>query len=199
MQINSLNSFKKKAIRTYIRALRRNIHLSEQYIAAQLITNRLLALKCLHKSKNIAIYIAFDGEIQTYLAIQFLLSMNKRIYLPIISIKQPQTLLFAQYTLSTPLIQNLFNIYEPKFQTTTILPVKMLDIIFIPLVAFDEKKNRIGMGGGFYDKTLSYLNKKNHCVSIGLGFDFQKIPTEIFPVGKKDIKLSYVITPHHIY
>lgn len=201
MQNNTLISSKHKTIiRTYIRSLRYSIKLSEQYIAAQLITNKILSLNYLNKSTNIAIYISYDGEIQTDLIIQILLSMNKNIYLPIIpTTKQSQSLSFAQYTLSTPLVQNRFNIYEPNQQYTSMLPIEMLDIIFIPLVAFDNNKNRIGMGGGFYDKVLAYRKKINKHIHIGLGYDFQKIPTQMFPTETQDIQLSQIITPYNIY
>lgn len=200
MQINTLSLLQYKSIiRTYIRSLRRSIKVSDQYVAAQLITNKILTLNSLHRSINIAIFISFDGEIRTDLIIQSLLSMNKRIYLPVLTDSKSQLLSFVQYTLSTPLIQNRFNIYEPKYNTISILPIEMLDIMFIPLVAFDEHKNRLGMGGGFYDKTLYYWNQRLDPICIGLGYDFQKIPIEIFPKNKQDIKLSKIITPNHIY
>lgn len=202
MQNNTLTLFEHKSIiRTYMRTLRRSLKPSEQYIAAQLITNKILALNNLNQATNIAAFISIDGEIRTDLIIKTLLSINKHIYLPIIlpNTTQSQPLLFAQYTLSTPLIRNHLNIYEPKYSNTTIIDVTMLDIILIPLVAFDEHGSRIGMGGGFYDKTLLHLHKKTDNKCIGLGYDFQKIPTKIFPSSQQDIKLSKIITPYCTY
>lgn len=201
MTTNTLTLFKHKSIiRTYIRTLRRSLKPSEQYIAAQLITNKILTLNNLNQATNIAAFISTDGEIRTDLIIQTLLSINKRIYLPVLpTTRQSRSLLFAQYTLSTPLIRNRFNIYEPKHNYASVINITMLDIILIPLVAFDEHGFRLGMGGGFYDKTLFYLNTKPNNICIGLGYDFQKIPTQIFPSSKQDIKLSKIITPYCTY
>lgn len=200
MKTNTLPLFKNKSIiRTYIRTLRHSIKPSEQYIAAQLITNKILTLKALHHSINIAAFISIDGEISTDLIIQTLLSINKRVYLPILPKNQSHSLLFAQYTLPTPLIKKKFNIYEPKYDPSSVINPTMLDIILIPLVAFDEYGSRLGMGGGFYDKTLHHQNLKSNCICIGLGYDFQKIPTQILPISEQDIKLSKIITPNHTY
>lgn len=200
--INTSNK-NKKIIRKYIRILRRSIKYSEQYTSAQLVTNKILSLHCLHQSINIAVFISVDGEIRTDLLIKTLLSMNKCIYLPILPLPffKEQYLSFAQYTLSTPLIHNYLNTFEPKISTKkSIISIKMLDIIFIPLVAFDKYGNRLGMGGGFYDITLKYIQDHHiNCVCIGLGHDFQLIPTQLLPIEKWDMKLHKIITPSYLY
>lgn len=192
--------YKKKIIRTYIRSLRRSLQLSEQYIAAQLITNKIITLNCIRKSKHIAVFISFDGEIRTDLLIKTLLFMNKYIYVPIVPSCNCQYLSFTQYTLSTPLIKNPYiHTYEPEYNKNSIISIKKLDIMFIPLVAFDKYGNRLGMGGGFYDKTLLYYNNKTNCTFIGLGYDFQKIPKGALPSETKDVNLSKIITPNCCY
>lgn len=195
------NRILKKEIRSYMRVLRKSLTLSEQYIASQLITNKIISLDNIQKATHIAIFISIDGEINTNLLIQTLLLMNKIIYLPKLPSLNSQYLSFVQYNLSIPLIRNRLNIYEPKHNTCTSISPKILDILFIPLVAFDEQGNRLGMGGGFYDKILNnWGNKiKDTCVCIGLGYDFQKIPTHFLPVEPWDVKLSKIITPSNLY
>lgn len=203
MLIKTNKLTKKKIIRKYIRSLRHSLTYSEQYIAAQLITNKILALKCIYQSLNIAIFVSIDGEIRTDLLIKILLSMNKRIYLPVLPLpfEKSQCLSFAPYTLSTVLVRNYLNTYEPKkTNITTIFSLDMLDIIFVPLVAFDQYGNRLGMGGGFYDILLQYYqNNYLNCTTIGLGYDFQKVPTSFLPIEKWDMKLHKIITPSYMY
>ena len=83
---------------------------------------------------------------------------------------------------------NKYGIPEPR-KTKKISP----DIIFLPLLAFDEKKNRLGYGKGFYDKFLHKLKKLNKkIITVGVAFSFQKYKN--LPVNNKDFKLDYIIT-----
>lgn len=192
-------TLQKKIIRKYIRTVRRSLTLQEQYIATQLLTNQILATNHIYQSTHIAIFISFDGEINTIPLIKVLLSMKKKIYLPTISNIKSQHLLFYKYTLSIPLVHNHLQIYEPQKNNSFSISTEILDIIFVPLIAFDKYGNRLGMGSGLYDKTLQYLKKKSSFVSIGLAYDFQKISSQLFPIEPWDIKLSEIITPSHYW
>lgn len=191
-------TLQRQSIRTYIRTIRHALTLQEKHTAAQLITNKIIAINNIYQSKNVAIFLSFDGEIETKLLIKTLLLMKKNIYLPITPISNTQYLSFAKYTLSTPLIKNRFNIYEPQYNITSIISIEILDVMFIPLVAFDKNRNRLGMGSGFYDKTLKkYSKNKFSYIPIGLAYDFQKIPTTLLPIEPWDIKLPEIITPNN--
>ncbi|WP_159714407.1 5-formyltetrahydrofolate cyclo-ligase [Blochmannia endosymbiont of Camponotus nipponensis] len=196
MYINDKTTYK-KSIRTYIRTIRRTLTFQEQHTAAQLITNKIMTINHMYRSTHIAAFVSFDGEISTNLLIRTLLFMHKHIYLPIIPSLKSDYLLFSEYTFSTPLIYNHLNIYEPKWNTDSIVPIEKLDIIFVPLVAFDTHRHRLGMGGGFYDRTLKNWKHQNNYVPIGLAYNFQKIPTQLFPVETWDITLPEIITPSY--
>lgn len=188
----------RKSIRSYVRSIRHTLTLHEQSVASQLLTNKIMAINHVHQSTHIAIFIPFDGEINTKLLIKTLLLMNKQIYLPIIPISNSQCLSFSKYTLSTTLIRNRLNIYEPQYNINSIIPIKTLDIMFIPLVAFDNNGNRLGMGSGFYDRTLQkYPRNQFYYSPIGLAYDFQKVPAALLPIEKWDIKLPEIITPYN--
>lgn len=199
-----INTFikNKEIIRKYMRSLRLSLTYSEQYIAAQLITNKILTLNCIQQSKKIGIFISIDGEIRTDLLIKILLSMNKHIYLPKLPVNSSkfQCLSFIQYTLSTSLIRNHLKAYEPKKYNQTIFSIEKLDIIFVPLVAFDKFGNRLGMGGGFYDATLQHYQHCNlNFPVIGLGYDFQKVPEQFLFTEEWDVKLCKIITPSYFF
>lgn len=191
------NKLYKKSIREYMRIVRRSLTFQEQHTAAQLITNKLMTMDYIHKSKHIAIFIAFDGEIRTSLLIRTLLCMHKKIYLPVLPNAKGECLLFLRYTFSTPLIYNRLNIYEPVWNINSIIPIEKLNIIFVPLVAFDNYGNRLGMGGGFYDRTLKNWKNQSNYVPIGLAYDFQRIPTQLLPMEKWDLTLPEIITPSY--
>ncbi|URJ32632.1 5-formyltetrahydrofolate cyclo-ligase [Blochmannia endosymbiont of Camponotus sp.] len=187
----------RKFLRMYLRSIRRTLTFQEQYTAAQLITNKIMTITHIHKSTRIAVFIDFDGEINTTLLIRSLLLMHKQIYLPILPDSGSKCLLFAQYTFSTPLICNHLNIYEPKWNISSVIPIEKIDVIFVPLVAFDTSGNRLGMGGGFYDRTLQNWKHQSNYIPIGLAHDFQRIPTQLLPIETWDITLPEIITPSY--
>ena len=85
--------------------------------------------------------------------------------------------------------QNQFGIWEPKLNVQNVLPLNELDILFTPLVAFDKQGNRLGMGGGFYDRTLQNWQNKSF-IPVGLAHQCQQVenlPTEYWDVPLFDI------------
>ena len=94
---------------------------------------------------------------------------------------------FFSWSTKEPLEINKYGIPEP-----TSNKVKYPNILLIPLVAFDKYFNRLGYGGGFYDRYLERVRKKKKILKIGLAFSFQKIKK--IPLNKYDMKLDFVIT-----
>ena len=99
---------------------------------------------------------------------------------------------FYQWTFDDPLKINKYGIPEPQAKKL-IYP----DIILIPLVAFDKNLNRLGYGGGYYDRLISKISKKKKILKIGLALTVQKI--NAVPVTKYDKKLDYILTNKHIF
>ncbi len=102
-------------------------------------------------------------------------------------IKNNHRMDFYKWNLNDPLRINKYGIPEP-FCSHLIYP----DIILVPLVAFDKNLNRLGYGGGYYDRLIQKLSKKKKILKIGLAFSLQKL--EKIPTTKHDKKLDYVIT-----
>lgn len=94
---------------------------------------------------------------------------------------------------------NRYGILEPQLNCSHVSPVAQLDMILMPLVAFDSKGNRLGMGGGFYDRTLAHLpkNKAQRPTLIGIAHQCQFV--DALPVASWDIPLDYIITDERIY
>ena len=98
---------------------------------------------------------------------------------------------FYEWAFSEPLKINKYGIPEPEKKV-----LANPDILLVPLVAFDEKLNRLGYGGGYYDRLISKLSKKKKIIKIGLAFSFQKINN--LPINKYDQKLDYIVTNKYI-
>lgn len=177
-------------LRQQIRKTRQNLTALEQTQAEQSITQQALDLIEKRQAKNVALYLSFDGEISTKLLIECLWKKDIGVYLPVLHPFCEGHLLFLQYQPDTPLISNKFGILEPQLNAQKVLPSSQLDIIFTPLVAFDKQGNRLGMGGGFYDRTLVDWQQKNF-IPIGLAHACQQVET--LPVEEWDMKLFGVL------
>ncbi|AOM41053.1 5-formyltetrahydrofolate cyclo-ligase [Xenorhabdus hominickii] len=195
MQSDSFLSLR-KSIRKKIRQLRQDLSPEQQSRFAQQTTQRVMAHPKIQQANKIALYLSFDGELDTRPLIQQLWQQNKQVYLPILHPFSRSHLLFLRYCADTPLIKNSFNIEEPVLDIRQVLPVSELDIMFIPLVAFDSTGQRLGMGGGFYDRTLAKWQQQ-HFYPIGLAHDFQLVET--LPIASWDIPLPEIITPEKIW
>lgn len=176
-------------LRQQIRKTRANLTALQQQQAEESITQQALALIEERNAQHIALYISFDGEISTEKLIKTLWAQGKQVYLPVLHPFKPNHLLFLRYLPDTPMLKNKFGIWEPKLNVQNVLPLDELDILFTPLVAFDKQGNRLGMGGGFYDRTLQNWQNKSF-IPVGLAHQCQQVenlPTEHWDVPLFDI------------
>ncbi len=186
-------------LRTDIRQQRRLLSVSTQEQAMLTVHKRLITHPKIQQAQHIAIYLANDGELDLTQFIQWCWQQDKKLYLPVIHPFSKGQLLFLHYDNNTIMINNRYGIKEPKLDVRDIYPIKQLDVLLTPLVAFDESCARLGMGGGFYDRSLhSWYQRFQHNkyakpYPIGLAHDCQKI--EKVPNASWDIPLPEIITP----
>ncbi|QIM69787.1 MULTISPECIES: 5-formyltetrahydrofolate cyclo-ligase [Basfia] len=181
----------RQQIRTQIRQTRQKLTALEQSRAEQLITEKALAFIEKQQAQHIALYLSFDGEISTKLLIESLWQQGKNLYLPVLHPFCQGHLLFLRYETASPMEKNAFGILQPKLDVRNVLPLNQLDIIFTPLVAFDKSANRLGMGGGFYDRTLQNWQNKSF-LPVGLAHQCQQV--EKLPVESWDIPLYDILS-----
>lgn len=183
-------------LRKAIRVKRQELSKSEQQKASELILQRLSTHKKMLSAQKIALYLANDGELDPMLFIEWCWQQNKHVYLPVLHPFCSGHLLFLLFEKNSPMIKNHYGIKEPMLDVNKVCPLNQLDVLCTPLVAFDSSGARLGMGGGFYDRTLN--NWQQHKVyPIGLAHDCQqvaKISTEQW-----DIPLPEIITPTKRY
>ena len=140
------------SLRRSLRQKRNDITLSDRAEFDYSINRSLLKTGLLLRSSRVASYLANDGEPSLNLFIQTCSTSRCRHYLPVLD---KQQLKFSAYSWGDGLVNNNFNIPEPT--TEHFFPAKFLATILIPLVGFDEQGHRLGMGGGYYDRTLSFM------------------------------------------
>ena len=177
-------------LRQQIRKTRANLTALQQQQAEDSITQQALELIEERNAQHIALYISFDGEISTDKLIKILWAQGKQVYLPVLHPFNPNHLLFLRYLPDIPMLKNKFGIWEPKLNVQNVLPLDELDILFTPLVAFDKQGNRLGMGGGFYDRTLQHW-QKSPFIPVGLAHQCQQV--EQLPTEAWDVPLHQIL------
>ncbi|MGL6262011.1 5-formyltetrahydrofolate cyclo-ligase [Vibrio sp. WXL103] len=185
-------------LRKQIRVRRNQLASDEQYQASIDLIAQVMATPEVAQAQHIALYIATDGELDTQPLIEALWQAGKSVYVPVIHPFAKGHLLFLAYTPDSDLCYNRYGIIEPRLTLDAIIPVAKLDLIFTPLVAFDAQGQRLGMGGGYYDRTLAqWENTTDGPKAIGLAHDCQRV--EQLPVESWDVPLDKIITPTQIW
>ncbi|BCQ33535.1 MULTISPECIES: 5-formyltetrahydrofolate cyclo-ligase [Erwinia] len=183
-------------IRKHVRNLRREISDEQQQLAAVQAADHALNFAPIQQAQHIALFLSVDGEINTRPLIAKLWQRKQQVYLPVLHPFSTGQLLFLRYDEKTELKINRLRIPEPPLDIRNLLPLSELDVLIVPLVAFDAGGQRLGMGGGFYDRTLQ--NWQQHgFMPIGLAHDCQQVDT--LPVEQWDIPLPALITPSKIW
>lgn len=184
--------YTRQQIRQQIRQRRRALTPEQQTQFALQAADRMMAYPPVLLAQTVAVFLSFDGELDTRPLIDQLWRAGKRVYLPVLHPFSPGNLLFLHYHPSSDLVVNRLNIREPKLDVRDVLPLSQLDVLVTPLVAFDAAGQRLGMGGGFYDRTLQ--NWRQHRLQpVGYAHDCQQV--DALPTEQWDIPLPAVITP----
>lgn len=183
-------------IRQHVRHLRRALTDDQQENAADLLAEHAINLAPITEAQNVALFLSVDGELNTRPLIAKLWQQRKQVYLPVLHPFSPGNLLFLRYTPETSLTLNKLRIPEPPLDIRHLITLDQIDVMMVPLVAFDRQGQRLGMGGGFYDRTLQ--NWKQHgFLPVGLAHDCQLV--DALPVAEWDVPLPAVLTPSKLW
>lgn len=181
-------SLDRQALRKHLRSQRRQLTESEQTQAAEHVNQQFISNLASHLSKqaNLALYLTNDGEISPSAICEWCWANDVNVFLPVLD---GQALVFARYTADCEWQKNSFGILEPIDSTPA--TGSEMDMVLMPLVGFDDQGGRLGMGGGFYDRTFE--NKAQRTQLIGLAHDCQEV--ERLPVESWDVPLGGILTP----
>lgn len=178
-------------LRKLLRQRRNSLGPSQQRAAARALITTVAVLPGWTKAQHIALYLARDGEIDTGPLEATAREYGKQVYLPVLT--DGDSLRFACWDRDGELTENRFGIPEPP-EGAPYRAVSDLDIVFVPLVGWDSRCNRLGMGGGFYDRALS---GEPATVLVGLAHDCQRV--DDIPRESWDVTLDYIATDAALY
>ena len=194
-----MDTLSRTELRKHLRRKRRSLSFEQQQQASEQLALNLLKHPDLHRARHIGIYLANDGEIDPHLYIDLARRKGIHFYLPILHPVYPGKLVFSPYFDGIRLSANRFGIPEPPFPRSRRRPAWALDAVLFPLVGFDESGGRLGMGGGFYDRTFAFSRIRPGMAPklIGLAHDFQKVRE--LPIEPWDVPLHGVVTDKRRY
>jgi 5-formyltetrahydrofolate cyclo-ligase len=187
-------------LRKQIRSLRRQYNSQTLMAHSRLMSHQAKACRALHNAKRIAFYLANDGEMDPTPLLELACKAGKTCYLPILRSRPSRSLWFGEYKPGQTLALNRFGIPEPITRHHKIIKPWGLDVVIMPLVAFDLDGNRLGMGGGFYDRSFAYKKSRSHWKTpklIGVAHEIQRVSH--LPSNPWDIPLNGVITEQAYY
>lgn len=202
--MNSSVKDSRKLLRKQMRDKRRLLGKQAQRQASQQLERLIRHHPVFLRSRRISFYMAEDGEMDVYALIRVAERMGKQCFLPILHPLRHNKLLFGRYRQGDELLRNYFDLAEPPAEKLTVAPWS-LDLVLMPLVGFDRTGNRLGMGGGFYDRTFGFRRRldtgiggsRPKCpVLMGIAHHFQEV--QGLTREAWDVPLDYIATDREI-
>ena len=184
----SMNKEEKKVLRKRILEIRDSLDNKEKELMDNIIFNKLINTDLYMKANNIFIYLNFGSEVETKKIINKALEDKKEVYIPKIY-KEDKSMKAIRLSSFNDLKENSMGILEP-ISDTDFIEKERIDLIIVPGVAFDFKGNRVGYGGGYYDRYLKAIEKNSN--KLVLAYEFQII--DFIEAEAHDIKFDYIIT-----
>ncbi len=182
----------KNILRRVLRDVRSHLSTQLQTQASERVCTHIKKLEPYRYAKRIALYHAVEGEINLDNLWRSAPLQGKFCYFP--ALTPDKKLVFLPATPATAFRKNHYDIPEPDVDFSLAIDINDLDIIFLPLVGFDRHGTRLGMGAGYYDRTLAQ-QKPN--LLLGVAYDFQY--QDFIKPNEWDISLQAIITPTQIY
>lgn len=187
-----MHPLSRKELRQTLRRTRRALQGAERAWREAAILEALRRHPAFRRARKIALFWAADGEVDLR-PLALLAHPRQTLHLPILV--RGSRLRFARWGIGQPMRLNRFRIPEPRHRVIDLLPARELDLILMPLVGFDDAGNRLGMGGGFYDRTLAFRHARRRWrrpLLIGVAFGLQRCPT--LPAEAWDVPLDGIVT-----
>ena len=152
------------------------------------------------EARAVAVYFSADGELDLTPVAKHAWGLGKKVYLPVLHPFSHNRLWFSEWRRKDVLLLNRYRIPEPIARFRKPVDPRRLDMVFVPLVAFDTYCARVGMGGGFYDRTFGY-RLRHHCwqrpLLVGVAHDVQRCDS--IRINAWDIRLDAVVTERAVY
>ncbi|OLF51231.1 5-formyltetrahydrofolate cyclo-ligase [Pseudomonas chlororaphis] len=187
-------------LRRMLRKARRALGPPEQRQAARGLYRQLTQHPLFRRARHISLYLPTDGEIDPRPLLRAAQRRGKATYLPVLSAWPRTKMVFQRVRPGEKLRPNRFRILEPRVNLARQRKVWALDLVLLPLVGFDESGGRLGMGGGFYDRSLAYLARRQSWrkpTLLGLAHECQKVAK--LDQASWDVPLQGTVTDRQWY
>ena len=184
-------------LRASMRKARRNLSPARREEAAGRCARLACALPALRRARCIAAYMAHRGEMSCEPIIEWALGRGLTVLLPVVT---GQRMRFAPYLPGDTLVLNRWGIPEPERRPSRRVSARRPGVVLAPLTAFDARGNRLGQGGGYYDRAFAFRRNADHWrrpLLVGLAYEFQRV--EELPAKPTDVPLDAAITERRIY
>lgn len=185
----------KSELRKKIKAERNAIPANKRYADSLIIKEKLFSLPEFKKASNVLFYISFRSEVNTHDMIRETLKLGLNVYVPVTKLREKCLEIVKLNDFDKELAISTYGILEPARACTDLINKNILDAIIMPGLIFDRSFNRIGYGGGFYDRLLCDISPKTR--KIALCFEAQLV--ESVPTEEKDIKPDIILTEKDTY
>jgi len=187
----------RRDLRAQLKLQRANLTAAERIAAAGGVAAVLEQLPEFIVDPQVAGYWAVGGELPLHVALAALMARGQNYHLPILT--HGRTLRFARWRQGVALQPNRYGIPEPQCAPADLMPPQALDLVLVPLIAFDRRGHRLGTGGGYYDRTFAFLRdvpRPAQPVLVGIGYSFQELPA--LPDQAWDIQMDFVATEREL-
>ncbi len=191
-----MNKLAKKELRARLKKARNELPQAQVLEHSKIICQSILSSPYYQKAKSLALYHAFGNEVDLSMLYEEALLKGKGVCLPIVNM-QKNLLHFVEVDKSTPLFKNQLGMLEPNLSDCVQRPLQSLDLLIMPLLGFDEHCNRLGMGGGFYDRTLVDFSPQQRPRLVGVAHQCQYSPE--LNLDPWDVSLDCIITEKKVY
>ncbi len=174
----SAQSLTRPQLRRQLRTARRALSKVQQRQAARGIFHQLAQHPLFRRARHVSLYLPMDGEIDPRLLLREAQRRGKATYLPVLNAWPRTRMVFQRVRPGERFVPNRFRIPEPCINRAKQRRIWALDLVLMPLVGFDDEGGRLGMGGGFYDRSLAYLARRKAWrkpILLGLAHECQKV------------------------
>ncbi|WP_375233021.1 5-formyltetrahydrofolate cyclo-ligase [Pseudomonas sp. LS-2] len=198
--LNDSSTLSRPQLRRLLRKARRTLSRAEQRQAAQGLYRQLAQNPLFRRARHVSLYLPMDGEIDPRLLLREAQRRGKKTYLPVLSAWPRTKMVFQRVRPGERFRPNRFRIPEPRIDARKQCKIWALDLILMPLVGFDDQGGRLGMGGGFYDRSLAYQARRKAWqkpVLLGLAHECQKV--EKLAVASWDVPLQGTVSDKRWY
>lgn len=189
-----------QALRRSLKQARLALSHAERQAAAAEAIDRIRRLPLYRRSRRLAAFFGSKGELDPMPLAHRAIEDGKRVYLPVLHPFLAGRLLFCHWQPGQPLRDNRFGIPEPTAVRSNIIAARLLDLVIMPLLGFDVHCHRLGMGGGYYDRTFAFRNR-THFIGrprlLGIAHEVQRVAA--IEAKPWDIRPDLIVSNTNIY